>query len=67
MSAYRVYCLDGVNRVVSAEWIEAETDAEAVEIGRGILGNCVKCEVWQGQRLVERLTDPDWPEPPDAA
>ena len=67
MSAYRVYCLDGVNRVVRAEWIEAPSDTGAVETARALMFGCAKCEVWRGPRLVERITDPDWPEPPDAA
>ena len=67
VAAYRVYCLDGVNRVVRAEWIEAADDPQAVELARALIFDCVKCEVWQGPRLVERINDPDWPEPPDAA
>ena len=34
----------------------------AVEAARGILGDCPKCEVWQGHRLVERFAARDWPE-----
>jgi hypothetical protein len=56
-----------VNRVVRAEWVEAADDSQAVEIARTLISGCVKCEVWQGQRLAERINDPDWPEPPEAA
>ena len=64
---YRVYCMDGVGRFMRAEWVEAESDSAAVEAARAQIGDCVKYEVWHGYRLVERLSDPDWPEPPDAA
>lgn len=57
MSAYRVYCLDGAGKVWAAEWIEAADDAAALESARGF-SKAVKCEVWQGQRLVGRV-DPD--------
>lgn len=56
MATYRLYCLDGVGKVASAEWIEAEDDdaalvaAEAVRNGRS-------CELWQGSRLVARFAD----------
>lgn len=64
---YRVYRMDGVGRFMRAEWIEADSDTKAVELARSQMGDCVKSEVWRGSRLVERFTDPDWPEPPDAA
>ena len=54
MPAYRVYCLDGAGKVWAAEWIEAEDDASAMEIAQG-MNRAVKCEVWQGQRLVGRV------------
>ena len=54
MGTYRLYCLDGADKVASADWIEAEDDdgaidaAEAVRDGRA-------CELWQGARLIARL------------
>ena len=54
MATYRLYCLDGVGKVASAEWIEAEDDeralsaAETVRRGR-------PCELWEGGRLVAHL------------
>ena len=54
MADYRLYCLDGVNKVASAQWIEADDDASAVEeANRTHQG--YECEVWQGKRLVTRL------------
>ena len=64
MSAYRVYCLDGAGKVWAAEWIEAADDAAALESARGF-SKAVKCEVWQGQRLVGRVNpDRNVPEEP---
>ena len=43
MPAYKVYCLDGQGRLVSAaEIIEAQSDAEVVALMRESLLNCVQ-------------------------
>jgi len=55
MSDYRLYCLDGAGRINSAEWIEAEDDEAAVIRARDVKNGALKCEVWQGRRLVARL------------
>ena len=57
-STYRAYCVDGFGRFTAAEWIEAESDDEALEIARG-LDHPVGTEVWQGSRLVGRLSRPN--------
>lgn len=54
MPAYRVYCLDGAGKVWAAEWIEAGDDATAMDSARQFK-SAVRCEVWQGQRLVGRV------------
>ena len=54
MSNYRVYCLDGMNKVASAGWIEAADDEAALERVKQEHDG-YKCEVWDGQRLVARL------------
>lgn len=54
MAGYRLYCLDGVNKVASADWIEADDDDGAIEAARNMM-NGYECEVWQGPRLVARL------------
>lgn len=51
MPSYRVFCYDGTMNVWAADWIEAETDDEAIAAARRI-SHVVKCEVWQGKRLV---------------
>jgi hypothetical protein len=51
---YRIYCLDGANKVASAEWIEADDDEAAVAIVSE-RHDGYKCEVWDGKRLVARL------------
>ena len=58
MAGYRLYCLDGVNKVASAEWIEAEDDEAAIEVARTKYAGH-ECEVWQGPRLVARVDCPD--------
>ena len=61
MSAYRVYFVDGVNRFSRAEWIEAETDEDAIRRARPYMQDSARCEIWDRQRLVARLTAEDWP------
>ena len=51
MAWYRVYCLNNVNRIAAAEWIEAQNDAEALAMVSARKLN-VTCEVWEGRRLV---------------
>jgi hypothetical protein len=54
MRQYRVYCFAGTTRIVSADWIEAVNDAEAVQTAKnqeGWLGR----EIWDRNRLVGRI------------
>jgi len=51
---YRIYCLDGANKVASAGWIEAADDGAAIELVKE-RHDGFKCEIWDGRRLVERL------------
>ena len=55
MGTYRLYCLDGVDKVVSAEWIEAENDQAAIAAARDAVDGH-KCELWQGNRRVISLS-----------
>ena len=52
--SYRLYGLDGVRKVASAEWIEADDDRAAIEAATTRFEHG-DCEVWQGRRLVARL------------
>jgi hypothetical protein len=54
MASYRLYGLDGVSRVASGEWIDADDDQQAIEAARDRFGDG-HCEIWQGPRLVARL------------
>jgi hypothetical protein len=54
VATYRLYCLDGVGKVASAEWIDAEGDCAAIEAAEDIRGGRA-CELWQNSRLVARL------------
>ena len=52
--SYRLYCLDGVGKIVTAEWISAANDAEAVRIARRNTSTLAR-EVWDRTRLVTRI------------
>ena len=51
MSDYRLYCLDGVGKIGSGEWIEAKSDDEALVFVRARKLS-VSCEVWDKNRRV---------------
>lgn len=54
MASYRLYGLDGVKKVASGEWFEADTDADAIEAARKMMDGH-DCELWKGKRLVARI------------
>jgi len=54
VTGYRLYCLDGANKVASAEWIDADDDKAAIEVAKQMMDG-QDLEVWQGARLVARL------------
>ncbi|HWC56890.1 MAG TPA: hypothetical protein VG434_07985 [Sphingomicrobium sp.] len=51
---YRLYALDGVDKVASGEWFEAEDDDSAIEAAKTLMDGH-DCELWQGKRLVTRI------------
>jgi hypothetical protein len=54
MAEYRLYCLDGANRITRAERISANSDEEAVAAARA-MKLPMKCELWLRDRLVTRI------------
>jgi hypothetical protein len=54
MADYRLYCLDGVGKITSAEWIDAKSDDEAIAITRA-QKRLVACEIWDHNRLVAKV------------
>ena len=54
MGTYRLYCLDGAGKVVSAEWVDADDDAAAIEAAKDMMDGH-PCELWERSRLVIRL------------
>jgi len=55
MPEYRVYCMDGTGHISLAEWIEAGDDAEAIRQAHITKRGALKCEIWQGHRLVAAI------------
>jgi hypothetical protein len=51
---YRLYRYDGAHKVVTADWIEAASDEEAVANAEAA-GSGSKCEIWDGRRLVAQF------------
>jgi hypothetical protein len=54
VATYRLYCLDGLSKVASGEWIEADDDQAAIAVAKDTHDG-FECELWQGKRLVARL------------
>ena len=54
VTGYRLYGLDGVNRVASGEWFDAENDETAIDVAKKMMDGH-DCELWQGRRLVARI------------
>ena len=54
MVDYRLYCFDGANKISGVHQIEAENDALALEEAKKIKPG-MRCELWQRERLVERI------------
>ena len=53
---YRVYCYDAAHQMVTADWLMAASDEDAIAQARAAgFGN--KCEIWDGKRLVAHLDD----------
>ena len=51
---YRIYCFDGQQRVVTADWLKAASDEEAIALAHK-QGFGSQCEIWDGDRLVAQL------------
>jgi len=54
LAGYRLYGLDGVDKVASGEWIDADDDDQAIEAAKYRFDGS-PCEIWQGSRLVARI------------
>ncbi len=53
MVGYRLYGLDGVDKVATAEWIEAEDDKDAIGAAKDMMDGH-GWELWKGRRLILR-------------
>lgn len=55
MADYRIYCLDGRGSIGFAEWIEADSDEDAVTQARIMRPDAQRCEVWKRSCLVATI------------
>ena len=53
LPAYRLYRLDGAGKIMSADWIEAESDSAALAEAKQTVDG-MPYELWARNRLVER-------------
>jgi hypothetical protein len=54
LKTYRVYCYDAAHKQLTADFIEAANDADAIAQAQAT-GFGSKCEIWDGRRLVAQL------------
>jgi hypothetical protein len=54
MPEYRIYCINGENRVVSRHDFDVRDDLTAFEKAMELCGT-YEVEIWEGARLVTRL------------
>lgn len=55
MPAYRLYCLDGVGKIINAHWIAADDDDQAIKLADDKVRTGLKCELWERDRLIKRF------------
>lgn len=66
MVDYRIYSLDGDGRIGFADWISADNDEDAIVQARNLKPDAQRCEIWQGKRLVAKLSPSRFsPDDPD--
>jgi hypothetical protein len=51
VTSYRLYRLDGAGKIVSADWLEAEADEEALRLARERVDGA-GFELWDRKRLI---------------
>lgn len=54
MSYYRLYCLDSAGKIESADWLEAQSDEDAIMQARHV-GLHRSRELWDHDRVVARI------------
>jgi len=51
---FRLYRLDGAGKIASAEWLDADDEAQALDLARG-LNATTTVEVWNRNKLIGRV------------
>ena len=54
LKPYRVYCFDSARSIVTADFIQAADDQDAIAKARA-KGFGTRCELWDGRRMVAEL------------
>lgn len=55
MADYRLYCLDGNGHIGLADWVQADSDEQAIDAARKLRPDAHRCEIWLKSRLVAKL------------
>ena len=56
LKTYRVYRFDAAHTVLTADWLKAGSDEEAIAMVHE-QGFGTRCELWAGRRLVAQLEE----------
>jgi hypothetical protein len=57
LPSYRLYRLDGAGRIISADWLEAKADEEALRMAREQVDG-ERFELWDRNRLISSPRGP---------
>ncbi len=55
MHDYRLFRLDGLGQIMLVELIRAADDCDATRQAIQLAKSALKCEIWEGRRLVRTL------------
>jgi len=55
LTSYRIYRLDGAGKIINAEWIDADSDVEALRRAE-VRAQGARFELWERNRRVRRET-----------
>jgi hypothetical protein len=58
MTYYRVFTLSNTNNINGVEIIECETDQQALAEAPSVMGDKKQAEVWEGERPIGRVGQP---------
>jgi hypothetical protein len=54
MTSYRLYSVDVAGKIIGAQWLDASSDIEAIDLAKG-LNMASNCELWNHTKFVQSI------------